>query len=139
MNHIGEQQHQRKTDPTAENGVSAPVGPDDVALFPKRTHPAGQRPSKPDVRNPVLALPSVARLRALSPEARHALQEILLDIQSDARVRAEKSWRSHKPPIAAYWAACGVYAGHITRSIGPRPGRRSSTRRPATHKETVEC
>ena len=59
-----------------------------------------------------------------SPEARLALQEILLDIQRDARLRAEKSWRSRKPPVAAYWAACGVYAGHIARSIGPGPGRR---------------
>lgn len=87
-----------------------------------------KRASRPDVRNPVLALPAVARLRALSPEARHALQEILLDIQRDAQVRAENSWRSHKPPVAAYWAACGVYAGHIARSIGPLAGRRSSAR-----------
>ncbi len=58
------------------------------------------RSAKAEVRNPVLALPSVARLRALSPEARLALQDILLDIQSDARLRAEKSWRSRKPQAA---------------------------------------
>ena len=82
------------------------------------------RSSSPEVRNPILALPSVARLRALNPEARLALQDILLEIQSDARLRAEKSWRSRKPPVAAYWAACAVYAGHIARSIGPGRGRR---------------
>lgn len=84
----------------------------------------GARSSKAEVRNPVLALPAVARLRALSPEARLALQSALLDIQSEARLRAERSWRSRKPPVAAYWAACGVYAGHIARAIGPGPGRR---------------
>jgi hypothetical protein len=82
------------------------------------------RSAKAEVRNPILALPSVARLRALSPEARLALQDILLDIQRDARLRAEKSWCSRKPPVAAHWAACGVYAGHIARSIGPGPVRR---------------
>lgn len=82
------------------------------------------RSSKAEVRNPVLTLPGVAKLRALSPEARLALQSVLLEIQSDARLRAERSWRTRKPPVAAYWAACGVYAGHIARAIGPRPMRR---------------
>ena len=87
-----------------------------------------ERSSKAEVRNPILTLPSVARLRALSPEARLALQDILLDIQNDARLRAERSWRSRKPPVAAYWAACGVYAGHIARAIGPGRGRRRSVK-----------
>lgn len=98
------------------------------------------RSTKAEVRNPVLSLPSVARLRTLSPEARLALQEILLDIQGDARLRAEKSWRSRKPPLAAYWAACGVYAGHIARSIGPGPGRRPcANHTPGFQKETNKC
>lgn len=82
------------------------------------------RSNRAEVRNPILALPSVATLRALDPAARHALQAVLLDIQHDARQRAEKCWLSRKPPVAAYWAACGVYAGHIARAIGPGPGRR---------------
>lgn len=82
------------------------------------------RSNRAEVRNPILGLPSVAYLRALDPAARHALQAVLLDIQRDARQRAEKSWLSRKPPVAAYWAACGVYAGHIARAIGPGPGRR---------------
>ncbi|BAV66651.1 MULTISPECIES: hypothetical protein [Sphingomonadaceae] len=86
----------------------------------------GARSSRAEVRNPVLALPAVARLRALSPEARLALLSVLLDIQSEARLRAERSWQSRKPPVAAYWAACGVYAGHIARAIGP--GARASAR-----------
>lgn len=92
------------------------------------------------MRNPVLTLPAVARLRALSPEARLALQEILLDIQHDARLRAEKSWRGRKPPVAAYWAACGVYAGHIARAIGPGPDRGAREARiPSSKVETITC
>ncbi len=90
------------------------------------------RSSRPEIRNPILALPAIIRLRALDPEVRLVLQELLLDLQHDARQRADASWRRRKPPVAAYWAACGVYAGHIARALGPGPGRRtraaSSTR-----------
>jgi hypothetical protein len=42
---------------------------------------------------------------------------LLLDIRQDAQVRAEKSWRSHKAPMAAYWKAVAVYAGHAARLL----------------------
>jgi len=92
---------------------------------PMRAHGTTERSSRAEVRNPILTLPSVARLRALTPDARLALQDILLDLQHDARLRADRSWKSRKPPVAAYWAACAVYAGHIARAIGPGRGRRS--------------
>lgn len=82
------------------------------------------RSSRAEVRNPVLVLPAVQALRRLDPEDRTALQRLLLEIRDDARLRAEKSWHRRKPPVAAYWAACAVYAGHIARSIGPAPRRR---------------
>lgn len=81
----------------------------------------GDQPSAPaaqrEIRNPVLALPAVANLRALPVESRKALTAILRDIASDARLRAEKSWRSHKAPMAVYWKAVAVYAGHIARIL----------------------
>ena len=82
------------------------------------------RSNRAEVRNPILTLPAVARLRALDPETRRVLQDILIELQQDARLRAEASWRSRKPPLASYWAACGVYAGHIARAIGPRADKR---------------
>jgi hypothetical protein len=85
--------------------------------------PAKPRSTRAEVRNPVLALPSVSALRDLDPAAQTALRALLLDLQRDARDRAERSWRSHKPPLAAYWSAVGVYAGHIARAIGATPGR----------------
>jgi hypothetical protein len=67
--------------------------------------------------NPVLTLPSAARLATLSPEASKALADVLRDIGRDADERAEKSWRSRKAPMAAYWRAVGVYARHIARAV----------------------
>ena len=68
-------------------------------------------------RNPVLGLPSVVRLQRLPRGQRKLLSELLLDIRRDARRRADESWRKHKAPMAAYWKAVGVYAGHISRAI----------------------
>lgn len=78
------------------------------------------RSLRTDVRNPVLALPAAARLQALDPGSRAALRAVLLDLAADARARAEKAWRSHKAPMAAYWKACAVYAGHLARALRPR-------------------
>jgi len=74
-----------------------------------------KRSSKPEVRNPVLSLPAVQALRA-SPE-RHLLIALLLDIQGDARARADKCWDAHKGPMALYWKCIGVYSGHIARAL----------------------
>jgi hypothetical protein len=67
--------------------------------------------------NPVLALPAVEQLRSLPPAAREQLRAVLMDLRADAQARAEQSWRRHKGPMAAYWRAVGVYAGHIARAI----------------------
>lgn len=73
------------------------------------------RSNRPDVRNPLLALPAAKAIAALPDDARHALRKLLTDIRSDARARAEKCWRQHKAPMAAYWKAVAVYAGHTAR------------------------
>lgn len=73
------------------------------------------RSNRRDVRNPVLALPSARAIAALPADARQALRALLIDISADARARAEKCWRTHKAPMAAYWKAVAVYAGHAAR------------------------
>lgn len=67
------------------------------------------------VSNPALRLSHAGRIKALPPEAREALRLVLLDLRADAAVTAEKSWRKHKGPMAAYWKAVSVYAGHFAR------------------------
>lgn len=75
------------------------------------------RSIKPDVRNPVLALPAIRQLRDLDDSSREALRAILRDLAIDARQRADESWRRHKAPMAAYWKAVSVYAGHLARAL----------------------
>lgn len=75
------------------------------------------RSTRAEVRNPVLALPGMAKLRAMPTPIREALAVVLMEIAADARGRAEKCWRTHKAPMAAYWKAVAVYAGHIARAI----------------------
>ena len=76
-----------------------------------------KRSSHPHVRNPVLGLPASEELEQLPPEARAALRRVLLNISSDARERAEASWRKHKAPMAAYWKAVAVYSRHIAQAL----------------------
>lgn len=75
------------------------------------------RPTAPERRNPLLALPAVAELQALPPDVRARLRAVLIDLRHDARARAERSWRTHKPPMASYWASVSVYAGHLARLL----------------------
>jgi hypothetical protein len=77
----------------------------------------GGRSSRREVRNPLLALPSAQAILDLEAAPRAALRGLLLDLQADARARADKSWRTHKAPMALYWKAVGVYAGHLARLL----------------------
>ena len=75
------------------------------------------RSTRAAVRNPVLMLPGIEALRSLDPETRASVATALRSVQTDARERADKCWRTHKAPMAAYWKAVSVYAGHIARAI----------------------
>lgn len=75
------------------------------------------RSARREIRNPILALPAARALDSLPGPARAALEQILREIQIDARLRAEKAWRTHKAPMALYWKAVSVYSGHIARAI----------------------
>lgn len=76
------------------------------------------RSNRREVRNPVLALPAVQRLLALDPDTRALVADILGDLVTDARARAQESWRKNKGPMAAYWKAVGAYAHHFKRIVG---------------------
>jgi hypothetical protein len=75
------------------------------------------RSARPDVRNPLLSLPAAAKLAALPPDARAALAAVLLELRDDCRLRADKCWKTHKAPMAAYWKAVAVYANHTRRIL----------------------
>ena len=50
-----------------------------------------------------------------------ALRKVLKAISADARARADKCWRTHKAPMAAYWKAVAVYANHASRALKVQP------------------
>lgn len=71
-----------------------------------------------DVRNPLLTLPAMHLLRTrLGTHERAYLRDVLRELAQDARERAEKCWRTHKAPMAVYWKAVAVYAGHTARAL----------------------
>jgi len=88
------------------------------------------RSLRPDVRNPVLKLPGVARLVELPEPVREILVGLLMDIRKDAHENAQKCWKRHKAPMAFYWKVVAVYAGHLARAIRPRPVRLKPGLRP---------
>ncbi len=86
------------------------------------------RSSRAEVRNPLLALPAMEALRALPQK--HLLIALLEEIRAHAREQAEKSWRTHKAPMAFYWKVVSVYVGHIIRALKrplPAPAADSCT------------
>jgi len=84
-------------------------------LFP--TPPTAPRSSLDATRNPLLALPSARALTDLPPASRAALRALLLDLKRESNGRAQKAWATHKAPMAAYWKAVAVYAGHTARLL----------------------
>ena len=75
------------------------------------------RSNQPQVRNPLLGLPAMAQLQALPADQRAPLAALLRQVRLDAHQRADKAWRQRKGPMAAYWRAVAVYAGHTARAL----------------------
>lgn len=70
------------------------------------------------VRNPIAANADVAAIiGTLSERERAAVRAVLLVLSRDWRARAEKSWRTHKPPMAAYWKQNAVNARHLAGAL----------------------
>jgi hypothetical protein len=90
-------------------------------ITPESTAPARERDAersrRREVRNPVLRLPAMQALMDLDEDSRRALTTVLLDLKVDARGQAEQAWTRHKAPMAAYWKAVSVYAGHVARAL----------------------
>jgi hypothetical protein len=77
------------------------------------------RGARREVRNPVLRLPSARSILALPIETRRPLGLLLREIAAQAADEAQRSWKSNKGIMAAYWKAVSVYAKHLARVIDP--------------------
>jgi hypothetical protein len=75
------------------------------------------RSARRDVRNPLLALPAMAQLDVLSPEARAALRALCLDLRTQARAKEVTSYAKRKGPMVAYWMAVATYAKHLANVL----------------------
>lgn len=75
------------------------------------------RSAQPETRNPVLALPTMQRLRALPAPLRELLSDLLADLSCDARKRSETHLKRNKWWSAVYWRGIAIYAQHIARAI----------------------
>jgi hypothetical protein len=90
-----------------------------------------------EVRNPLLRLHAAKTIMALPPDVRHALAALLQDLSLDARERAQQSWARNKAPMAVYWKAVSVYAGHLLRLI--RPTKAEMAMLPLERSPAPEC
>lgn len=79
------------------------------------------REARAEVRNPVLGMKAFRKFATIQPAALDAFADLLLEIHTEAAERAEQSWRARKGPMAVYWRAVSVYAGHIRRAIRRLP------------------
>lgn len=91
---------------------------------------AEDRSASPDVRNPLLKLPSACSFRSLPDDDRRALRELLDELRRDARSVADDLYARRKKRVASYWRACSVYAGHFARLVSDRAAARAFGFRP---------
>jgi hypothetical protein len=76
--------------------------------------PAARR----STHNPILAIPSVrSAIEQMSADDRARWRLILHAIRDDARARADKALKTHKPPMYVYWKAVGVVCNHLARVV----------------------
>lgn len=74
-----------------------------------------ERSSRPEVRNPILAMPEVMEeFSALPPEARQALVRMLSKMSRHFHANGDAAWDKNKYYVAGYWKGWGVYARHAS-------------------------
>lgn len=85
--------------------------------------PSPTRSLRPDVRNPMLAIPAMQAIIAFcerdQPIPPRMLRALLKALAADCRDRADKAWDKHKAPMASYWKVVATYAGHTQRAMRP--------------------
>ncbi len=75
------------------------------------------RSNRPEVRNPVLALPSARKIANLPVEAREILADLLGEISRVEALAAQNSWQRRKGPMAVYHRANSVWARHLRVAV----------------------
>jgi hypothetical protein len=76
------------------------------------------RSSRPDVRNPVLALPAALELQRLPRSQRLIIKRLLRELKAQCREQERRAYSQRKGPMVSYWMAAGTYAGHAAAVLG---------------------
>jgi hypothetical protein len=79
-----------------------------------------RRSLRTDIRNPLLRLSCAKQFALLEPSSQKILRTLLSQLAADAKNKAQKSWSANKAPMAAYWKAVSVYAGHAKRLLSEK-------------------
>lgn len=67
--------------------------------------------------NPLLKLPAGRALLELPEPDRRRIEAVMRELRDQANSEAEKAWRRHKGPMAAYWRAVATYARHVAHAL----------------------
>ena len=67
------------------------------------------RSARREVRNPILALPTMKLILALPDEQRGFWHPVLLDLRNECLAKARESERKCKWMMYAYWRVASVY------------------------------
>jgi hypothetical protein len=77
--------------------------------------PMADRSSRREVRNPLLALPEAKAIMDQPREDRIIQAALFRAFAAACRKKAQVCWDTHKAPMAVYWKAVSVVAGHVAR------------------------
>jgi hypothetical protein len=78
------------------------------------------RSSRPEVRNPLLALPAARELAALlaeEPELARRVKRLALDLKAQCRANEAEAIRKRKGPMVSYWMSTGTWCRHLSALI----------------------
>lgn len=79
------------------------------------------RSNRPEVRNPLLRMQTMARaaemFAELPAEVQQAWLDLFTEVSEQARASAEHTWRRHKAPMAVYWRGVAVYVRHFSVAL----------------------
>lgn len=78
------------------------------------------RSNRPEVRNPLLALPAAVDLAALladQPELRRTFKRLCLQLKAQCREKEAEAIRKRKGPMVSYWMSTGTWCRHLSAAL----------------------
>lgn len=80
-----------------------------------------ERSNRPEVRNPLLALPAAQELSAIlanHPDLRASFKRLCRQLKAQCREQEANAIKRRKGPMVQYWMSTGTWAGHLANVCG---------------------